>query len=210
VVEVTAVNPARRRTPRNQVRVRILRAAMSVFADRGFAGATIDAIAEAAGFTKGAVYSNFGSKDDLFFALLDQQISHRHEMVTELVEDAAARPSPKAVGELLMAELLDNRDWQMIFVEYWLRAMRDPDLRQRFVEHRRAVRAAIGDAVRHLAFESDVAPASITVLVLALSNGLSIEEFIDPGTVPPDLFGAVLDALTTTRSNPANGSDRGA
>jgi hypothetical protein len=64
--------------------------------------------------------------------------------------------------------------------------------------------------VRHLAFESDIAPASITVLVLALSNGLSIEEFIDPGTVPPDVFGAVLDALTTTGSNPANEADRGA
>jgi len=191
---MATVNPTRLRTPRAEVRQRILQAATSEFAGKGFAGTTIDAIADAAGFTKGAVYSNFGSKDDLFFALLDQQIERRVELVSALAEKAGARPSPKDVGDLLMAGVLANRDWQMLFIEYWLRAMRDPDVRARFGEHRRAVRASIEDAFRRLD-TSSIDPATATVLVLALNNGLSIEEFSDPGSVPHDLFGTVLAAV---------------
>ncbi len=172
---------------------------MSVFASQGFAGATIDAIADAAGFTKGAVYSNFGSKDDLFFALLDQQIAYRRDVVTALVDAAAERPTMHAVGELLMRELLDNRDWQLLFIEYWLRAMRDPLVRQRFVEHRRAVRTSIEDAVRRLDDQLVEDPKFAAVLLLALNNGLSIEEFTEPGIVPRDMFGTILDAVARPR-----------
>ena len=63
---------------------------MTTFAAEGFAGATIDMIAEAAGFTKGAVYSNFGSKDDLFFALLDAQVRTRGALITKLAEQIGA------------------------------------------------------------------------------------------------------------------------
>ncbi|WP_410876173.1 TetR/AcrR family transcriptional regulator [Nocardia sp. A7] len=192
---MTTVNP-RIRTPRREVRKAVLAAAMSEFAGKGFAGTTIDAIADAAGFTKGAVYSNFGSKDDLFFALLDQQIAHRIDAVTALARAAGTQPTMKALGELLTRGLLDNRDWQTLFTEYWLRAMRDETVRERFVEHRRAVRVAIEDAIRHLEIESDLDPAAMTVLVLALNSGMSIEEFTDPGIVPPDLFGTVLQAIT--------------
>jgi AcrR family transcriptional regulator len=191
---MATVNPTRLRTPRAEVRQRILQAATSEFAGKGFAGTTIDAIADAAGFTKGAVYSNFGSKDDLFFALLDLQIERRVEAVSALADKAGARPSAKDVGDLLMAGLLENRDWQMLFAEYWLRAMRDPEVRVRFAEHRRSMRASIEDAVRRLD-TSSIDPATATVLILALNNGLSIEEFSDPGSVPHDLFGTVLAAV---------------
>ncbi len=167
---------------------------MSVFASNGFAGATIDAIADAAGFTKGAVYSNFESKDDLFFALLDQTIAHRRDVITALADAAAERPTLQAVGELLTRELLANRDWHLLFTEYWLRAMRDPKVQKRFAEHRRAVRAAIEDAIGRLD-ESGIDPKYAAILILALNNGLSIEEFTEPGTVPRDLFGVVLDAV---------------
>jgi AcrR family transcriptional regulator len=196
---MATVNPTRLRTPRAEVRQRILQAATSEFAGKGFAGTTIDAIADAAGFTKGAVYSNFGSKDDLFFALLDLQIERRVEAVSALADKAGARPSAKDVGDLLMAGLLENRDWQMLFAEYWLRAMRDPAVRVRFTEHRRSMRASIEDAVRRLDTKDidtkGIDPATATVLILALSNGLSIEEFSDPGSVPHDLFGTVLAAV---------------
>jgi AcrR family transcriptional regulator len=191
---MATVNPTRLRTPRAEVRQRILQAATSEFAGKGFAGTTIDAIADAAGFTKGAVYSNFGSKDDLFFALLDLQIERRVEAVSALADKAGARPSAKDVGDLLMTGLLENRDWQMLFAEYWLRAMRDPEVRVRFAEHRRSMRVSIEDAVRRLD-TSDIDPATATVLILALNNGLSIEEFSDPGSVPHDLFGTVLAAI---------------
>ncbi|MGW4743138.1 TetR/AcrR family transcriptional regulator [Nocardia xishanensis] len=89
---MNTVSP-RTRTPRAEVRKRVLEAALSEFVSKGFASATIDTIAEVAGFTKGAVYSNLGSKDDLFFALLNQQVSRRIEAITALADAAATRPT---------------------------------------------------------------------------------------------------------------------
>lgn len=168
---------------------------MQVFSGHGFAGATIDAIADAAGFTKGAVYSNFGSKDDLFFALLDDQIERRREAVTILAE-SVPNPTAEQLGRLLTAQMRSNRDWQLLFTEYWLRAMRDPEIHARFVEHRRALRASIETIVRQLDNATDMDPSHAAILVLALNNGLSIEEFSDPGAVPAAMLGDVLQAIS--------------
>ncbi|MDD4867820.1 MAG: TetR/AcrR family transcriptional regulator [Mycobacterium sp.] len=195
------VKSAPSRPKRSEVRARILAAAMSTFAKHGFAGASIDAIAEAAGFTKGAVYSNFGSKDDLFFALMDQQIELRTGLVTEVARDLpqGGPQALAAIGERLTRAITENREWQLLFVDYWARAVRDPSIRARFVEHRRAVRALMGDAVEQAARSLNIGvvlPTDVvSLLLLGLSNGLAIEELAAPGTVPTSLIGSVLTAL---------------
>jgi AcrR family transcriptional regulator len=199
------VNPSRRRTPRSEVRERILTAAMTTFASEGFAGATIDMIADAAGFTKGAVYSNFGSKDDLFFALLDAEVRARAALITKLTEQVGASDGPEsaaaAVGKALMQAIRENTDYQLLFVEYWLRAARDPQIRARFAKHRRTLidrtmKAIIDPAA--LA-GTGLSPEALTTLLVALMNGFAIEEIIAPGTVPPDLLGAVLESVINYR-----------
>jgi AcrR family transcriptional regulator len=195
------VNSPRRRTPRSEVRERILTAAMTTFASEGFAGATIDMIADAAGFTKGAVYSNFGSKDDLFFALLDAQITARAALIEQVGASQGPESAPAAVGKALMQAIHENTDYQLLFIEYWLRAARDPQIRARFAKHRRALidqtmKAVIDPAV--LA-GTGLSPEALTTLLIALMNGFAIEEIVAPGTVPPDLLGAVLESLISRR-----------
>jgi AcrR family transcriptional regulator len=199
------VNSPRRRTPRSEVRERILTAAMTTFASEGFAGATIDMIADAAGFTKGAVYSNFGSKDDLFFALLDAQVRARAALITKLTEQVGASEGPEsaaaAVGKALTQAIHENTDYQLLLIEYLLRAARDPQIRARFVEHRRTVidqtmKAIIDPAA--LA-GTGLSPEALTTVLVALMNGFAIEEIIAPGTVPPDLLGTVLESLINRR-----------
>src|ERR1700679_1871859 len=93
---VSPVKQPRTRPTRGEVRDRILDAASKVFAAEGFAGATIDAIGQAAGFTKGAVYSNFESKDELFLALLDREFEQRGALIATALEsggDTAAAAS---------------------------------------------------------------------------------------------------------------------
>ena len=93
---MSPVKPPRTRPTRVEVRDRILDAASKVFAAEGFAGATIDAIGQAAGFTKGAVYSNFESKDELFLALLDREFEQRGAQIATALEgggDTAAAAS---------------------------------------------------------------------------------------------------------------------
>jgi AcrR family transcriptional regulator len=207
---VSDVNLRPRRTPRSEVRQRILAAALKTFAAHGFAGATIDLIADAAGFTKGAVYSNFGSKDDLFFALLDDQFTRRIALVTAILEQTKAAGDTKsraaAVGRRLMQEMRDNTDYQILFVEYWLRATRDPEVRKRFVEHRTAMLAEAAKALDpEFAAQLSLSPQTLVTLAVALTNGFAIEEIIAPGTAQRHLLGDVLELLdnrdTTTRDS---------
>jgi AcrR family transcriptional regulator len=197
---MATVKPRQRRTPRAEVRSRILTAAATVFADRGFAAASIDEVAGAAGFTKGAVYSNFGSKDELFFALLDEQIAARTALVTELSADPPADPGDlvRAAGARLTAAMAGNRDWQLLYLEYWLRALRDEPTRRRFVAYRRELVASLTTAVADLldaAGVADPAPArELVLLAIGLSNGLALEELPAPGTVPAGLLGDALAA----------------
>ena len=198
------VNSPRRRTPRSEVRERILTAAVTTFASEGFAGATIDMIAEAAGFTKGAVYSNFGSKDDLFFALLDAQVTARVTLITKLIEQVGASEGPEsaaaAVGKALMQAIHENTDYQLLFIEYWLRAARDPQIRERFAKHRRELIDRTMKAIDPAVFAwTGLSPEALGTLLVALSNGFAIEEIVAPGTVPPELPGAVLETLVNRR-----------
>jgi AcrR family transcriptional regulator len=133
-----------RRPGRAAVRRRLLDAALEVFAERGFAGATLDQIAEAAGLTKGAIYSNFAGKDDLFFAMMHDQVLSQVEALRAVL----AASSPGA----------DDRQ-----------ALRD-----------------IGRLLTD----------DVVTVVLALSNGLAIEQYADPGAVSDDLFGRVLAQLS--------------
>ncbi|MCU1647276.1 MAG: TetR family transcriptional regulator [Nocardia sp.] len=197
--------PARSRRPsRDEVQERILRAAAKVFADNGFAGARLDQIAEAAGFTKGAVYSNFANKDALFFALMDAQIAQRSELALRIIGSTAPTPAELAdLGAQLTEATVANRDWQLLFLEFWQRAVRDETVRVQYVEHRRVVRSAMVAEVEQraaaLGLELPVSAENLVFLVMGLSNGLALEEIVDPGVVPRDLMSEVLCSLLEVR-----------
>ncbi len=104
---------------RERTRTQLLAAAEEVFAARGFHGASLDEVAEAAGFSKGAVYSNFGSKDELFVAVLRKRMSEQAEFLTGLVSRASGDP----VAALPDLEWMDLQWCQLLF-EFWLYADR--------------------------------------------------------------------------------------
>lgn len=191
------VRPRTPRPRRADVRARILAAAADVVAERGLTAASIDQVAAAAGFTKGAVYSNFASKDALFLALLEAQVSRRVATVEEALRQAGNVPEAlAAVG----AELTrPDPAGQLLAVEFWQRAVRDEAVRAAFVRSRQALRARIAEVVAEFLRARPVTGGwdarSLTLVVVALANGLAIEELAEPGVVPPDLVPRVLGAL---------------
>ena|SRR5690625_2336894 len=190
----------RTRPRRSEVRERILDAAMEVFAADGFDGASLNAIAAKAGFTKGAVYSNFDSKDDLFLALIDRQVTKRSEVVLDSLTDVDGDQTAlaAAIGQRLMNSIHADPQWQILFFEFCLRALRDEDVRARFVQQRREVRARVGrttDTLRTRLGLTAMSAEALTLLVMGLSNGLAIEELVDPGSVPAGLFSDLLTQL---------------
>ena len=193
-----------RRPGRAAVRRRLLDAALQVFAEQGFASASLDQVAEAAGLTKGAIYSNFASKDDLFFAMMKDQVMNRIEAVrTALAASSPGTDGQQAqhdIGRLLTEAFTQQREWQLVFLDFWQRAVRDDDVRAQFVAHRRALRAAIAERVEQILGRAPVLEQftvdDVVTVVLALSNGLAIEQYADPGLVSDDLFGRVLAQLS--------------
>jgi AcrR family transcriptional regulator len=176
-------------------REQLLAAASRVFARRGYHGASMSEIATEAGFSKGALYWNFASKEDLFFALLDELDAQ----LRELIANSAATPmEAERKGELsrgLSAVLTDARDVVLLFHEYSAMAVRDPKVAERYAARNARMRAEIAAAARsrHEAGAPLAIPAEdLATAFIALVDGLSIQQLTEPGAVPEELFGTIV------------------
>jgi AcrR family transcriptional regulator len=196
------------RPTRAQTRARLLKAAGTVFAERGYDRASLDDVAVAAGLTKGAVYSSFASKEELFYALMRERIRERLELVTKAVErQATVRDITRDAGGALAELNSSQAEWHLLFIEFWARAVRDPDLRNEFARERRSARGLIASLLQEQAAEANVelpAPAEqLAIGVLALANGIAIEHLADPDTVDASTFGVILGLLLDGLTTPA-------
>ncbi|MCW2866473.1 MAG: putative Transcriptional regulator, TetR family [Marmoricola sp.] len=196
----------RRRPSREEVRRALLDAAARVFARQGIDAASVDDVAADAGFTKGAVYSNFGSKDALVAALVEDRVSAYLELGLEAVADPALSLTERAhaLGDRLTRAGDEQRDWHLLFLELWQRAVRSGSLDGVFLARRRELHAAVTLAIEgHLAHADGAAspsspafaPAELATLLMGLANGFALERLVDPASVPDDLFGRVLAAV---------------
>lgn len=131
---------------RRRTRERLLDAAHEVFAEQGVHAATVETVCERAGFTRGAFYSNFSTKEELFFALMEREHALRLAALEQQVErlrprlEAALEPLDEEVAGELVLEFLrgpfDNRLWCLVMGEFGLLAMRDPDVSADFLAYR--------------------------------------------------------------------------
>jgi AcrR family transcriptional regulator len=126
-------------------RAALLAAARKVFLAAGYHGASVDAVAGEAGFTIGAVYSQFGGKAELFLALLEQRIQERIEQIGSLIDGADPAVELTAVARQWAGVLRTDLDWTLLVIEFRVHAARDQALAARFAElHRRLLRAVVG------------------------------------------------------------------
>ncbi|MFD7704672.1 TetR/AcrR family transcriptional regulator [Streptomyces caelestis] len=138
----TAGRVTRRRL---RTRANLLEAAFSVFAAKGFGHVSIEEVCEAAGYTRGAFYSNFAGLDELFFALYTQ----RAELIAEQVAGALAQDGPDldvpAAVDRVAEVLLLDRDWLLVKTDFLVHAARDPEVARALLEHRARLRRAVAD-----------------------------------------------------------------
>ncbi|MDN4161315.1 TetR/AcrR family transcriptional regulator [Nocardioides abyssi] len=191
----------RRRPAREEVRRALLDAAARTFARQGIDRTSLDDVAAAAGFTKGAVYSNFGSKEGLVAALADDRVSAYLDLGLAAVDDPSTTLAERAqaLGDRLTAASDEQHDWHLLFLELWQRAVRTGRADDSFVLRHRELRATVAEAVtahaEQAGAELPLPASSVATLLLALSNGLAIERTTDPAAVPDDLMGRVLALL---------------
>jgi AcrR family transcriptional regulator len=163
--------------------------------------ASVDQIAERAGYSKGALYWHFQSKEDVFFALLEERIDARLRETVELLESAPPEQDMSIEASRLFAELVTaERELLLLEHEYWSQAVRDPRVRRRYVERRREMRAALGKALavrfEHLgAARLGTAPEETATVLLSLAAGLAQQKLIEPDTVREELLGETIAAI---------------
>ena len=122
-----------REQKRQQTRELLLDAAAEVFSRQGFHAASVDEVAETAGFSKGAVYSNFESKEDLFLALFDQHFAQEVQNWGEIGNYITLPVNQRAVDDHGFVEaVLRTRTWNLLLMEFFLYAMRNKEVRQKF------------------------------------------------------------------------------
>ncbi|WP_323746892.1 TetR family transcriptional regulator [Catenulispora pinisilvae] len=202
--------PTRKRPYRSQTRRQVLDAAFAVFSEHGIAAGSLNEVAAAAGLTKGAVYSNFASKDDLVLALMEEHAAARTDAA--LAGFASAEDSRHGLVDLAAAlahAMRADAAWHRLLAEYFAMSAHDPRRREGLRRRRREVRDTAARAVARVADGLDTelpfTPAEMATVMLALSNGLAVEADIDPDAVPEDLLGRVLlliagDAVTAART----------
>jgi len=176
----------------------LLGAALRVFARRGYRQAGVDEIADAAGYSKGALYWHFSGKEDLLQALLDERIDALMREMVALLESAPPERDMSVEASRDFARRLNGqRDAVLLEREYWSLAIRDPELRSRYAERQTELRGILAKALearaRHLGTPDLPMPAEdLARIVMSIIGGLAIDELIEPGSVRPELLGEAL------------------
>jgi AcrR family transcriptional regulator len=174
----------------------VLKAARRVFLAKGYAGSSLEAIAEEAGFSKGVVYSQFDSKADLFLALLERRISERAQQNERVASGSTGAASVTALIHLAMRNFLEEPEWALLVAEFRIQAARDASLNSRYAKvHARTVErlAHVLARVHERAGLSPAIPTStMAEFVLALGFGVEIERFANPRALPLESLAPML------------------
>jgi AcrR family transcriptional regulator len=191
----------------------VLEAARRVFLAKGYAGASLDAIATEAGFSKGVVYSQFESKGDLFLALLERRIAERAQQNERLAATTHGAAGVAAIVQLGARLSTSEPEWSLLVMEFRIHAARDPELNRRYaavhaqtVEHLgRTLQQVLNDAGVELPFSS----RNMAELMLAIGVGSALERLVNPQALPARVAGQMLnralgaDPLSAGRSAPS-------
>jgi AcrR family transcriptional regulator len=191
---------ARSRPTREETRRRLFVAAAAVFGEHGVVGASIDQIATAAGFSRGAFYSNFNSKDELAVAMLEDHLERSQIRNRELL---ARHSDPTTFVQALRDDVGHEDDplhqSPLLQIELMLYVARTPELRPALGEHLRVMRGLVGDitvtTLKNRGVTVDVGAVQLGTILVAIEDGLRLHRIIDPASTPADAFFDALDQL---------------
>ena len=194
-------SPAPTRRTESQARTRqlVLEAAERLFLANGFGATSLEDIAREAGFSKGAVYSNFAGKTDLFFAIVEAQfVDLSAQLRAAVTAEADPLAQLAAVGTWYEQFLQVEAGWSRSLPELAAIAAQDDEARRRFTALIHSIEAAITDLLedqqRALGVRFGLPPASVAALVVSLVVGLTVRSLHDLDS-PPELFSQALARL---------------
>jgi len=197
---------------KERTRAELVAAARRVFLRHGFHRATLEDIAEEAGYTKGAVYSNFGGKDELFLGVLDDNYAgQRHAHVGLMRAGATLEAGLRAAARQLAERARQDPEWIPLLVEFWTHASRHAPLRQEVLaRHERQMdtfAATLAELAARHHLEFVVPPGQVARTANALARGTALERLLDPHSIAAkrfeDTFALLVLGYTRPRGGPS-------
>ena len=184
-----------------ETRQRLLEAATALIAERGVAGTSIDALAEAADRTSGAVYAHFGGKEGVLVALLDEL---KDAVAAAILEESDAGDDDDQHLAVLWRNFvapppLAGDVWVLLEHELWLYACRNPEARPLVAARYETARRGIADAVVADGDDGDESDDAVGTLLIALMIGLEMQRRLDPAAVPDEVAYRGMRALLDSR-----------
>jgi AcrR family transcriptional regulator len=182
-----------------RTRSQLIDAAAAVFARHGYVAASLDEVAEEAGLTKGAVYSNFDSKEDLFQAVIGDRLNEPMFQVADIVDTAATFEQQAMEGARRYGEVIEEqRDLFLLALEYDIYCARHPDFGTGAASERDRL-SHVADLIAEQAEKNGIrlplSPDEMATVITALSQGMGLQRLHDPDRVSDDLLGRVYALL---------------
>ncbi len=190
-VRTKSIRPRPRRLTReqsrNETRMQIIEASAKIFIKRGYDAASVDEITESAGFSRGAFYSNFSSKEDLLLALLERShIRDRDEMCLALDQKQSPQVQLGRLKELILDQV-GRREIYLLFLEFKLAALRTPPLLKKWTKlqriHRAEVQKNFDTLFSNFGLKSKAVTSGIFVSLAAYLEGIITQCALDPESV---------------------------
>jgi len=192
-----------RKEKQAQTRSSLMSSAARIFCKHGMEKASIEEVAEDAGYTKGAFYANFRNKQELFLAMLDERFTQRIEEVDRAFADRDESPpeqARQAAGEFAHA-LRTEQEYKRLYLEFVAYALRDEDFRQelltRFATLRERLERVYARRVEEYGLELDIPMERIVRMVIAMADGWVLWQLLDPDEADEDLFETMMEIFTT-------------
>jgi AcrR family transcriptional regulator len=200
-----AIKRKRENRAQKQTRTRaeLVSSAATVFARSGYQGASVEEIAEEAGYSHGAVYSNFQSKADLFLAVFEDYMAERVRELAEtqaaLPEDAPLEVRARALADQWMDRLARDPESMILHLEFIAHSGRDPELAKRFGARSAAMREAVSRYISSYEEEAGaklpLSADDLALVLRALGIGLAVESLVSPDAVGHHLYGDFVELL---------------
>jgi AcrR family transcriptional regulator len=182
----------RRKQKQARTRASLMRSAARLFCRRGLEGSSVEEIAADAGYTKGAFYANFRSKEELFLTMLDQHFAEELErMDRALSGEGDPQQEARDAAADFVRYIFQDSEWPPLYFQFAAQAARDPEFRQELSTRARAMRAKMVEVFRRWSAEFPEEPPlpleDLAAMVDFMASGFILERTIDPD-LPEELY----------------------
>lgn len=200
MADASSARPSSRAQSKAWTRERVLNSAQQVFAERGYDGASITEIAKVADVAVGSVYLHFATKQDLFWAVVNQRLDTEERAAKAALSSDSTRFIERYNQRVV--EAAERRDEVALQTEMWLHAIRDDPFREQMADRQGQVRTMVSRLIGQLRDSETewlLSDDELAVVAVSLFRGLVQHRCVDTTAVPEHLLGTCITQLLTAR-----------